>query len=530
MCVERERACDDLVLNGGCKPSDYAAHLVEIARTFRRVPHVAAIAMARSSQLEGRIAAIVDASRVRRGRHTVLVALGFTGVLAVTATVAAQKPAADSPEATFGTASGAKPWWDARLREYFVAKGAQARQLAGEDKAAPEVWPFFEAGAHGDWQTATNLWVAMRKRAHQYEGTTPDATLDKVWSPILEIDLAWEHFAHMKEKYVLAYGNDIIKSIPSGSIYFGGTDPGRGVITAMAEPQPEGKSFYILTQNALADRTYLDYLRAIYGADIHIPTTNDLEKAYGDYVAGAQQRLNEHKLKPGEDDYMKDGQLQIRGQVAVMSINGLLVKGIFDGNPGREFYLEESFPLDWMYPYLTPNGLIMKLNRQPLPELSEVVIRQDQEYWSNYLRPMLGNWLKENTPVAKVTAFVEKVYLKHDLRGFTGDPQFVEDNWTQRAYSKLRSSLGGVFNWRISAAQTPAEKQRMTLAADFAFRQAYALCPTSPEVVYRYVNLLTSAHRPEDARLLIETTLKLDPKNKEIKALLDKLKEDKTGK
>jgi bla regulator protein blaR1 len=31
MCVERERACDDLVLSGGWKPSVYATHLVDIA-------------------------------------------------------------------------------------------------------------------------------------------------------------------------------------------------------------------------------------------------------------------------------------------------------------------------------------------------------------------------------------------------------------------------------------------------------------------------------------------------------------------
>ncbi len=66
MCLERERACDDLVLTGGWKPSDYAAHLLEIARRFRRIPQVAAIAMARSSHLEERIAAIVDISRASR--------------------------------------------------------------------------------------------------------------------------------------------------------------------------------------------------------------------------------------------------------------------------------------------------------------------------------------------------------------------------------------------------------------------------------------------------------------------------------
>jgi lipopolysaccharide export system protein LptA len=83
MRIERECACDDLVLNGGCKASDYAGHLVEVAGSFRRVPQVAAIAMARSSQLEGRVAAIVDASRNRRLRS----AMALT-ILAVIAAIA----------------------------------------------------------------------------------------------------------------------------------------------------------------------------------------------------------------------------------------------------------------------------------------------------------------------------------------------------------------------------------------------------------------------------------------------------------
>jgi len=52
--------------------------------------------------------------------------------------------------------------------------------------------------------------------------------------------------------------------------------------------------------------------------------------------------------------------------MSVEGIKALLTKTIFDRNPDREFYLEESFPLDWMYPQLEPHGLIMKINRQPL--------------------------------------------------------------------------------------------------------------------------------------------------------------------
>ncbi|HOX04467.1 MAG TPA: hypothetical protein P5555_19690 [Candidatus Paceibacterota bacterium] len=50
-----------------------------------------------------------------------------------------------------------------------------------------------------------------------------------------------------------------------------------------------------------------------------------------------------------------------------IGINALLARKLFDANPGREFYIEESFPLDWMYPHLSPHGLIMKIHRQPLP-------------------------------------------------------------------------------------------------------------------------------------------------------------------
>jgi hypothetical protein len=48
---------------------------------------------------------------------------------------------------------------------------------------------------------------------------------------------------------------------------------------------------------------------------------------------------------------------------------GLLTKVMFERNPDNEFFVEESFPLEWMYPHLTPFGIIMKINRKPLGDL-----------------------------------------------------------------------------------------------------------------------------------------------------------------
>ncbi len=65
--IESERACDDLVLSTGMKPTNYAAQLVEIAANYRSPgwAAVSAMAMARPSQLEDRVRCLLDENRPR---------------------------------------------------------------------------------------------------------------------------------------------------------------------------------------------------------------------------------------------------------------------------------------------------------------------------------------------------------------------------------------------------------------------------------------------------------------------------------
>src|SRR5213075_614048 len=82
---ESERAADDLVLNTGARASDYAGHLLAVAQTMQpeQATAWAALAMARPSQLEGRLLAILDSGMNRRppGRAAAIVA----AVLAIAA-------------------------------------------------------------------------------------------------------------------------------------------------------------------------------------------------------------------------------------------------------------------------------------------------------------------------------------------------------------------------------------------------------------------------------------------------------------
>jgi len=413
---------------------------------------------------------------------------------------------------------------------------------------------------------------------------------------------------------------DLYPEMEKQAVLFGGTDPGRFNPTYMIfcesfippskkrDPKFDRRDVYLITQNALADGTYLDYIRAHYnrsaqhdpfffvnflrtakqeelgrtnafarmflpvdrfftklGAKIErsrrakgiyppaddlkapppevvndpysvgewhskeilTPTVEESQRSFAEYIQDAQRRLqhdmafpNEPKqIKPGEDVRIVDNKISVAGQTAVMAINGLLTKVIFDNNPSHEFYVEESFPLDWMFPYLTPYGIIMKLNRQPVPEITEEMVKRDHDFWSLYSERLIGNWITYDTPVAEICEFVKKIYLRRDYSGFKGDPKFVRDDNAQKAFSKLRSAIGGLYFWRVTSSKNPAENQRMLREAEFALKQSFAYCPYSPEAVYKYVTLLVNLGRTADADLIIRACIEFDPENAALAAL-----------
>jgi beta-lactamase regulating signal transducer with metallopeptidase domain len=97
MRVERELACDDRVLSAGSRASDYAANLLDVARSLRSPSFTSpsAIAMARPSQLSGRLLAVLDTGRNRRSvTRRIAAATCFTAA-AIVLPLAALTQAAD---------------------------------------------------------------------------------------------------------------------------------------------------------------------------------------------------------------------------------------------------------------------------------------------------------------------------------------------------------------------------------------------------------------------------------------------------
>jgi hypothetical protein len=398
---------------------------------------------------------------------------------------------------------------DAALREFFAAKHQQAMTLSRQanEPLDPDFEDFFKTGENGDWSALVESY--------------PNSSLAA--STVRECSGAFDQFTHGEEKYLKLFGQGILDSMPRGSIYFGGTDPGRWLPTAFSKSHAKADPVFVLTQNALADGGYLKYLRAMYGDRIAIPTEDDSKRAFDDYIAEAKVRFKEGKLKPGENVTDVNGKAQVSGQVAVMQINARLARWIFESNPDQEFFIEESFPLDWMYPHLAPNGFIMKIHRKPLTELPADVVRKDRDYWTDFLDRTMGKWLKPETSVEEVCDFVTRIFLDKELGDFQGDPKFARNDYACKTFSKLRSSIGGAYAWRIKNSASSKDGERMAQEADFAFRQAFVLCPYSPEALFRYINLLVDQKRKKDALLLAQTAQSMDPRNNSLANLISEL-------
>jgi tetratricopeptide (TPR) repeat protein len=269
--------------------------------------------------------------------------------------------------------------------------------------------------------------------------------------------------------------------------------------------------------------------------EIRTASLEDLQDCERDYEMDAQKRLlhdREHpneprQIKPGEDVSVDDqGRIRFGGGVLmVMGINSYVTKVMFDANTNHEFYVEESYPMDWMYSYLTPFGVIMKVNRQPL-DLSDEIIERDHLFWSQYSDRLVGNWITYDTTARELCDFVEKVYLRHNYEGFKGDPKFIRDDDAQKGFSKLRSAIGAsIYQWRAEnsdVAKNPAVRKRLMKEAEFAFKQAFAYCPYS-EGAYKYAELLADTGRPQDAVMVSRTFQKLDPHNKQVQNMVVQL-------
>jgi hypothetical protein len=366
-----------------------------------------------------------------------------------------------------------------KLARFARQRRDLARLLAEKlgDTVTPQMEQFFTAAETGDWEQLEALTKELfgRRMGGEGHGTAPPNALRQVLLEtrgVVEVAHKWPAAA------LLDYGRRILDSLDPGMIYVGGTDPGRFIPTLLNETG-DGPRRIILTQNRLADRTYLDYVNFLYGDQLSTLTTEDSDRAFRTYLEDATKRAQHDQQFPNEprqvahneDIKIQEGRVQVSGPGAVMKINGLLLQTLMAQNPDARFALEESFPIESTYVGASPRGPLIYLNA-----LSDGAVmpaetaQQTLDYWQ--------------TTVSQVLA----------------DPAWSESVEVRNAYAKLVEGQANLLG-----------HQGFTSAAEQLYAVARQLAPDAPGPVEQFAIFLSRQGRQTEALQVLDTFLQAHP-------------------
>ncbi len=360
-----------------------------------------------------------------------------------------------------------------KVRVFGEHRRAIAERIAKRlnKELPPEIDAFFKAIDKGDWDEIESRWKDLATHTHQYQYSKDDRPdLEPYWPTVLDAYGVAEQAHNWPAQKLLDYGNAILNSLQPGQVYVGGTDDGRWVPELMNETSDD--PHIIVTQNALADGSYLDYVRELYGDQFNALSAEDSQQAFQQYTADAQKRLQHDmdfpdepkQVLPGENITMVDGKVQFSGQVAVMGINEKLLEMLAANNPDLSFAVQESFPLRGTYTDALPDGPLMELNAQ-----------------------------SDQTPFTADLAAQSVDYWRSTAQGLLADPEAADSSYTMKAYSH-----------DINATANLLAAHNFTDQAEQAYSLASQLSPGNPDPVTGLAQLLAQTGHTDQAQALLD--------------------------
>jgi len=376
-----------------------------------------------------------------------------------------------------------------RLTQFARKRHAVARQLAERRGVAMphEVEEFFEAVERGDWPRTQVLYEALHAR-HQSGSEDRSPGLEAVWHAVHETLGAAEVAANWPAQALIDYGQAVLNAVPPGAVYLGGTDAGRFAPSLFNDVGGvEGR--ILITQNALADQSYLEYVNVLHGTRIEALSTADSEAAFSRYVEDAGRRARhdaQHpdepvQVRPGEViDLQADGRVQVSGQVAVMAINEALVGALLARNPTLPFALEESMPLKGLLPEALPSGPILELRAGGG---DPALVRERAEASLELWRSVAGQ--------------------------FRSDASLPADSPVRNAWADMAAAQGSY----LAAHDMPVQ-------AEAVWRQALEIGPGNQTAMFQLVDQLVRTERRDDALQVVDRFLAANPSPPESAAAL----------
>ncbi|MBO4287883.1 MAG: DUF2723 domain-containing protein [Kiritimatiellae bacterium] len=255
-----------------------------------------------------------------------------------------------------------------------------------------------------------------------------------------------------------------------GAVAYPGSDPGIFLLQYLSFSAKVRPDIAVISHRSISNiDMYLDSVRDHFGKELWLPELKDKNEEIAAWRAEDPEK-RKHPIPFNE-------------------LNGRFCRLIFErNNDTHAFYYEESLNFPWMKPYLVPNGIFFRLNKEKV-WLTLRDEERDLEFWDWTSRRLLRN------------------------------PAFRRDIPAQREFSNRRAAIAGLYS-------TLDRKG----AAEVAFRQANLIYPACREATIRYVRdfLLRQMRCRESIRILTEFT-HFDPYDMRIQQMLAKLTKEPEG-
>ena len=240
----------------------------------------------------------------------------------------------------------------------------------------------------------------------------------------------------------------------------------------------------LITQNVLVDGTYEDYIRDTLST-VRLPSSEEANEAFRQY----RDEIRSGRVKD-DDVAIENGRISVEGVKGMMATNGQLARWIFEhNNDTHSFFVEESYVLPWMYPYLSPCGVLMRLDKQPVSKPQDDLVK-----WQRIIQDDFAFW--------------DKICSR-----FRERPELWADVYARNTYCKMRCAIAGLYEYRY-----------IVNAAELAYRQAIALGSANPEASFRLANLYLRLNKTDQAVMTLQKLSDLMPSNKQVSEALEQFK------
>lgn len=241
-----------------------------------------------------------------------------------------------------------------------------------------------------------------------------------LWTAVHQTAWASSCLSHWNPRLANLYIQDMHAALGDKGLLLSGTDAGYFLVPVLTEPSVNGP-LPIISLNKLTSEAYCAYVRETMRRRIAFPEETEITREFA---------IVSNIVEVGH--FCPDARAKAQ---LLNCVNSRIARLIVVQNANQYVVnIDQGYGMPLLYPYLSPNGILMRVHQNALNALNKDDINRDFEYWANREKTLFAMNEFENCVAAR------------------------------RAYSQLRSAIGGLYvYWELYDEAENALKQSLRL-------------------------------------------------------------------